>query len=52
MKCLWIARYMPYPLDAGAKVYSAKLAEALAAAGCSVTFLGFGAADAAPKATM
>lgn len=48
MKCLWIGRYMPYPLDAGAKVYSAKLAEALAAAGASVRFLGFGRADAAP----
>jgi len=49
MKCLWIARYMPYPLDAGAKVYSAKLAESLAAAGASVRFLGFGRADAAPR---
>lgn len=48
MRCLWIARYMPYPLDAGAKVYSAKLAEALAAAGATVRFLGFGRADAAP----
>lgn len=48
MKCLWIARYMPYPLDAGAKVYSAKLAEALAQAGAKVRFLGFGSADAAP----
>lgn len=49
MKCLWVARYMPYPLDAGAKVYSAKLAESLAAAGASVRFLGFGRADAAPR---
>jgi polysaccharide biosynthesis protein PslH len=49
MKCLWIARYMPYPLDAGAKVYSAKLAESLAAAGSTVRFLGFGSADAAPR---
>jgi polysaccharide biosynthesis protein PslH len=48
MKCLWIARYMPYPLDAGAKVYSAKLAESLAAAGASVRFLGFGRAAGAP----
>ena len=39
---------MPYPLDGGAKVYSAKLAESLAANGASVRFLGFGAADAAP----
>jgi hypothetical protein len=49
MKCLWIARYMPYPLDAGAKVYSAKLAESLAAAGASVRFLGFGRPGAAPR---
>jgi glycosyltransferase involved in cell wall biosynthesis len=48
MKCLWIGRYMPYPLDAGAKVYSAKLAESLAAAGTSVRFLGFGRPDTAP----
>ena len=49
MKCLWIGRYMPYPLDAGAKVYSAKLAEALAGAGATVRFLGFGRDDAAPR---
>ncbi len=48
MRCLWIARYMPYPLDAGAKVYSAKLAESLAAAGAFVRFLGFGNPAAAP----
>jgi hypothetical protein len=49
MKCLWIARYMPYPLDAGAKVYSAKLAESLAAAGAAVRFLGFGPASDVPR---
>ena len=48
IKCLWIGRHMPYPLDAGAKVYSAKLAESLAASGASVRFLGFGRGDAAP----
>jgi polysaccharide biosynthesis protein PslH len=48
MKCLWIARYMPYPLDEGMKVYSAKMAESLAAAGVMVRFLGFGRADTAP----
>jgi polysaccharide biosynthesis protein PslH len=42
LRCLWIARYIPYPLDAGAKVYSAKLAESLAEAGAMVRFLGFG----------
>lgn len=42
MKCLWISRYIPYPLDAGAKVYSARLAESLADTGASVRYLGFG----------
>jgi len=48
-KCLWIARYIPYPMDAGAKVYSAKLAEALSASGVTVRFLGIGKADAIPE---
>jgi glycosyltransferase involved in cell wall biosynthesis len=48
MRCLWIARYIPYPMDAGAKVYSAELAESLAAAGVSIRFLGFGRTDAGP----
>lgn len=48
MKCLWIGRYIPYPADAGAKVYSARLAEALAAAGVSVRFLGPGNTDGIP----
>lgn len=42
MRCLWIGRYMPYPLDAGAKVYSARIAESLAATGAFVRFLGHG----------
>jgi hypothetical protein len=45
---LWIARYIPYPLDAGAKVYSAKLAESLAANGAQVRFLGIGQPDDIP----
>ena len=39
---------MPYPLDAGAKVYSAKLAESLASSGASVTFMGIDETDATP----
>jgi len=50
-RCLWIARYLPYPLDAGAKVYSAKLAEALARCGMAVRFMGFGDAADNPPAT-
>ncbi|HEU4484476.1 MAG TPA: glycosyltransferase [Povalibacter sp.] len=46
MRCLWIGRYMPYPLDAGAKVYSARVAESLAATGAFVRFVGHGAASA------
>ncbi|HEY3850516.1 MAG TPA: acyltransferase, partial [Steroidobacteraceae bacterium] len=49
LRCLWIARYIPYPLDAGAKVYSAKLAESLAEAGTTVRFLGFGDVRAVPE---
>jgi peptidoglycan/LPS O-acetylase OafA/YrhL len=49
LRCLWIARYIPYPLDAGAKVYSAKLAGSLAEAGAAVRFLGFGDARAVPQ---
>lgn len=48
MRCLWIARYIPYPLDAGAKVYSAMLADALAEAGGLVRFMGFGDLRAVP----
>jgi peptidoglycan/LPS O-acetylase OafA/YrhL len=48
MRCLWIARYIPYPLDAGAKVYSAKLAQSLAESGVFVRFIGFGDARAVP----
>jgi hypothetical protein len=48
MRCLWIARYIPYPLDAGAKVYSAGLAQSLAGSGVFVRFVGFGDAHAVP----
>ena len=48
MRCLWIARYIPYPLDQGAKVYSANLAQSLAESGVFVRFTGFGDASALP----
>jgi glycosyltransferase involved in cell wall biosynthesis len=48
LRCLWLARYIPYPMDAGAKVYSARLAQSLAQAGASVRLLGFGALEAVP----
>ncbi len=49
MRCLWISRHVPYPMNEGLKVYSAKLSEALAQAGAFVRVLGFGGVEAAPK---
>ena len=46
MNCLWLARDLPFPLDAGDRIYSARLAGALAEAGTTVRFFGF--ADASP----
>jgi hypothetical protein len=50
LRCLWIARYIPYPLDEGAKVYSANLAKALADSGAFVRFMGLGDSRAIPAA--
>lgn len=49
MRCLWISRHVPYPMNEGLKVYSAKLSEALAQAGAFVRVLGFGDTEAVPK---
>ena len=49
IRCLWIARYMPFPLDGGAQVYSANLSQALAKAGAFVRFMGLGNAAAVPE---
>jgi len=49
MRCLWISRHVPYPMNEGLKVYSAKLSEALAHAGSFVRVLGFGDTHAIPK---
>jgi len=49
MRCLWISRHVPYPMNEGLKVYSAKLSEALAQAGAFVRVLGFGDVAAVPK---
>ncbi|MBL8267462.1 glycosyltransferase [Steroidobacter sp.] len=49
MRCLWISRHVPYPMNEGLKVYSAKLSEALAQAGAFVRVLGFGSTEATPK---
>jgi polysaccharide biosynthesis protein PslH len=49
MRCLWISRHVPYPMNEGLKVYSAKLSEALAHAGAFVRVLGFGSTEDVPK---
>lgn len=41
MKCLWISRDLPFPLDAGDKVYSANMSRAVCEAGINVRFFGF-----------
>src|SRR6516164_10105917 len=40
LRCLWLAREIPLPLSTGDKTYTARLAQALVAAGASVTFMG------------
>ncbi len=39
-RCLWLARAIPLPLNSGDNVYTARLTQALVAAGASVTFMG------------
>jgi glycosyltransferase involved in cell wall biosynthesis len=40
LRCLYLARAIPLPLTSGDNVYTARLAQALAAAEVSVTFMG------------
>jgi polysaccharide biosynthesis protein PslH len=49
IRCLWIARYMPFPMEGGAQVYSANLSQSLAKAGALVRFMGLGNASAVPE---
>ena len=46
--CLWIGRYVPYPINEGMKLYSAKLVESVARSGIFVRALGFGDLAHAP----
>jgi hypothetical protein len=48
MNCLWLSRAIPFPLITGDRQYSAKLAEAFAATGVAVTFVGL-AGDSSPE---
>ncbi len=43
-KCLWISRDIPFPQDAGDRIYSANMSYAFSQAGVRVNFLGYGAA--------
>lgn len=49
MHVLWLARALPFPLTAGDRIYSARLAAALAGAGAAVAFVGL-AGEAPPPA--
>jgi hypothetical protein len=52
VRCLWLARLIPLPPNSGEKIYTARLAQALVAAGASVTFMGLAtsAASSLPAA--
>ena len=52
IRCLWIARYIPFPMEGGAQVYSANLSQSLAKAGAFVRFMGLGTAAAVPESAM
>lgn len=50
-RILWIARELPLPLDAGDRLYTARLVEALATAGAQVHYLGLWNPDAGQPST-
>jgi glycosyltransferase involved in cell wall biosynthesis len=52
IRCLWIARSMPFPMIGGAQIYSANLSQSLAKAGAIVRFMGFGSAAAVPESAV
>jgi len=49
LRCLWLAREIPLPLNTGDRTYTAQLSKALAAAGASVTFMGFSTSAASSQ---
>ena len=49
LRCLWLAREIPLPLTTGDKTYTARLAQALVAAGASVTFMGLATSAASSR---
>lgn len=48
MRCLWLARELPFPIDSGDRIYTASLARALAATGAQVRVLGHAPPPDAP----
>jgi glycosyltransferase involved in cell wall biosynthesis len=40
MKCLWIAREIPFPADSGDRIYTAQLSQSFAHANGELTFIG------------
>lgn len=48
LRCLWISRDIPFPQDAGDRIYSGNLAAALTRANAEVCYLGYLQPDAAP----
>lgn len=42
LKCLWVSRDLPFPQDAGDRIYSANMVQAFADAGAQVRFLCYG----------
>jgi glycosyltransferase involved in cell wall biosynthesis len=45
LRCLWIARELPFPTNTGDRIYTARLAKALGDAGADVTFVGLEASQ-------
>jgi glycosyltransferase involved in cell wall biosynthesis len=46
LRCVWLARDIPVPARSGDKTYTARLAQALASTGASVTFMGLASSAA------
>ncbi len=49
LRCLWLARAIPLPFNTGDNLYTARLAQALVAAGASVTFMGLATSAASSR---
>ncbi len=45
LRCLWVARELPFPTNTGDRIYSAQLAQALARSRVDLTYLGLAASD-------